>query len=54
MLFRYGARINPVIVQDAECLLIPLKVTNPGGEAQYVPAPWIYYPLLRPSDRASC
>lgn len=50
MLFRYGARINPVIVQDAECLLIPLKVTNPGGEAQYVPAPWIYYPLLRPSD----
>ncbi len=50
MLFRYGARINPVIVQDAECLLIPLKVTNPGGEAQYMPSPWIYYPLLRPSE----
>ncbi|MBE0679443.1 MAG: gliding motility-associated ABC transporter substrate-binding protein GldG [Bacteroidales bacterium] len=50
MLFRYGARINPVIIQDAECMLIPLKVTNPGGEAQYVPVPWIYYPLLRPSD----
>ena len=50
MLFRYGARINPVIVQDAECMLIPLKVANPGGEAQYVPVPWIYYPLLRPSD----
>ncbi len=50
MLFRYGARINPVIVQDLECMLIPLKVTNPGGEAQYVPAPWIYYPLLRPSE----
>ncbi|MDZ7633308.1 MAG: gliding motility-associated ABC transporter permease subunit GldF [Bacteroidales bacterium] len=48
MLFRYGARINPVIVQDTECLLIPLKVTNPGGEAQYMPSPWIYYPLLRP------
>lgn len=50
MLFRYGARINPVIVQDLECMLIPLKVNNPGGEAQYVPAPWIYYPLLRPSE----
>ncbi|MFN2313592.1 MAG: gliding motility-associated ABC transporter substrate-binding protein GldG, partial [Bacteroidales bacterium] len=50
MLFRYGARINPVIIQDTECMLIPLKVTNPGGEAQYVPVPWIYYPLLRPSD----
>jgi ABC-2 type transport system permease protein len=50
MLFRYGARINPVIVQDAECLLIPLKVTNPGGDSQYVPMPWVYYPLLRPSE----
>ncbi len=50
MLFRYGARINPVIVQDADCMLIPLKITNPGGEAQYVPTPWVYYPLLRPSQ----
>ncbi len=50
MLFRYGARINPVIVQDADCMLIPLKISNPGGEAQYVPTPWVYYPLLRPSQ----
>jgi len=50
MLFRYGARINPVIVQDADCMLIPLKVANQGGEVQYVPTPWVYYPLLRPSQ----
>jgi ABC-2 type transport system permease protein len=50
ILFRYGARINPVIVQDAECLLIPLRITGPGGDAQYVPTPWIYYPLLKPSQ----
>jgi len=50
MLFRYGARINPVILQDADCMLIPLKVANPGGEVQYVPTPWVYYPLLRPSQ----
>lgn len=50
MLFRYGARINPVIIQDADCMLIPLRVTNPGGEPQYVPSPWVYYPLLRPSQ----
>jgi ABC-2 type transport system permease protein len=50
MLFRYGARINPVMVQAAECMLIPLKVSNPGGDAQYVPTPWVYYPLLRPSQ----
>lgn len=50
MLFRYGARINPVILQDADCMLIPLKVANPRGEVQYVPTPWVYYPLLRPSQ----
>ncbi len=50
MLFRYGARINPVIIQDAECLVIPLRINGPGGEAQYVPAPWVYYPLLKPSQ----
>ena len=50
MLFRYGARINPYIVQDEDCLLIPLKITGPGGQPQYVPAPWVYYPLLRPSQ----
>lgn len=50
MLFRYGARINPVIVQDAECLMIPLKITGPRGDTQYAPAPWIYYPLLKPSQ----
>ena len=39
-----------MIVQDADCMLIPLKVVNPGGEVQYVPTPWVYYPLLRPSQ----
>ena len=48
-LFRYGVRINPVIVQDMECLLIPVRITAAGGQPQYVPAPWIYYPLLKPS-----
>lgn len=50
MLFRYGARINPVIVQDADCMLIPLKVSESGGDPQYMPTPWVYYPLLRPSQ----
>ena len=51
MLFRYGVRINPVIIQDADCMLIPLKVSNPGGDSQFVPTPWLYYPLLRPSQQ---
>jgi ABC-2 type transport system permease protein len=48
-LFRYGARINPEIVQDVECQLIRLKVTGKGGRQQFVNVPWIYNPLLLPS-----
>ncbi len=47
-LFRYGVRVNPVIVQDLECMLIGLTVMS-GGRQQVVPAQWIYYPLLIPS-----
>lgn len=48
-LFRYGARINPMIVQDIDCRVIRLKVKSSGGQQQYVPAPWVYYPLLTPA-----
>ena len=49
MLFRYGVRINPSIVQDLECLLIPMKVVT-GTQQQIVPVPWLYYPRLIPSE----
>lgn len=48
-LFRYGARINPLIVQDLECAAIRLMVMGGGNRQQVVPAPWVYYPLLKPS-----
>ena len=48
-LFRYGARINPVIVQDHDCVPIRLMVMSGGTRQQVVSAPWVYYPLLRPS-----
>jgi ABC-2 type transport system permease protein len=48
-LFRYGVRINPLIVQDLECAAIRLMVTGGGNHQQMVPAPWLYYPLLKPS-----
>jgi len=48
-LFRYGVRINPEVIQDAENFgLITISVTT-GGQKQIVPAPWLYYPLLSPS-----
>lgn len=49
-LFRYGARINPVIVQDLECMLIRLTVMSGGSPQQIVPAQWFYFPLLSPSS----
>jgi ABC-2 type transport system permease protein len=48
-LFRYGARVNPEIVQDVECQLIRVKVVGSGGRQQFVNVPWIYNPLLIPS-----
>jgi len=48
-LFRYGARVNPAIVQDLECVPIRLMVMSGGTREQVVPAPWVYYPLLKPA-----
>ena len=50
MLFRYGVRINPLIVQDVECQLIQLVAMSDGARRQFIPAPWVYYPLLIPSS----
>jgi gliding-associated putative ABC transporter substrate-binding component GldG len=48
-LFRYGVRINPVIVQDLlDHGLITLSVSTGADQKQIVPAPWLYYPLLTP------
>jgi ABC-2 type transport system permease protein len=49
-LFRYGARVNPSVVQDIDCQVIRLKVIGADGRQQFVPSPWVYYPLLNPSD----
>ena len=50
MLFRYGVRINPLIIQDIECQAIRLMIMSEGTRQQVVPAPWVYYPLLIPSN----
>lgn len=46
MLFKYGARINPTIVQDMQSAVIPVNVALEGQDSKFVPAPWVYYPLL--------
>lgn len=49
-LFRYGARINPVIVQDLDCALIRLIMSTGGVRQQPVTVPWIYFPKLSPDQ----
>jgi ABC-2 type transport system permease protein len=46
MLFKYGARINPTLVQDMQSAVIPVNVALEGQDSKFVPAPWVYYPLL--------
>ncbi|MGQ1783996.1 gliding motility-associated ABC transporter substrate-binding protein GldG [Saccharicrinis sp. GN24d3] len=46
-LFKYGVRINPVLIQDIQSAMIPMSVST-GGQPRIVPAPWLYSPLLIP------
>lgn len=46
MLFRYGVRVNPMIVQDQQCLLVPVNVASSGEPAHFEPMPWYFAPLL--------
>jgi ABC-2 type transport system permease protein len=48
MLFRYGVRINPVLLQDLQCNIIPVNVALAGNNPEFRPAPWYYFPLLSP------
>lgn len=47
-LFKYGVRINPSLVMDIQCSLIPVNTALEGQPARFTPAPWYYSPLLLP------
>lgn len=49
-LFKYGVRINPKLIQDINCAIIPINVAFVGQQPKYVPAPWLYFPLLFPLE----
>lgn len=48
MLFRYGVRINPNIIQDLQAAPIPVNTALAGAEPQFTPVPWIYFPVITP------
>ncbi len=45
LFFRYGVRINPVLVNDLYFTQIVLA-TGEGNDSQYNPLPWFYYPMV--------
>ncbi len=52
MLFRYGVRVNPVLIQDVQCLNIPASsdtISN-SETTKYTLQPWYYAPLLIPNQ----
>ena len=46
VLFKYGARVNPTLIQDMQCAIIPVNTALTNQNSKFVPAPWVYYPLL--------
>lgn len=46
MLFKYGVRLNPVLVQDLQCAQVPVNVGFKKGQPDFKPFPWTYYPLV--------
>jgi ABC-2 type transport system permease protein len=50
MLFRYGVRINHSLVQDLQCLLVPVDVSRNPQQPNWQPMPWTYAPLLLTSQ----
>ena len=50
ILFKYGVRINPVLIEDIQAGRIPLNMAPAGNPPKFVPVPWLYYPLLTPNQ----
>jgi ABC-2 type transport system permease protein len=50
LLFRYGVRVNPALVQDIQCLSIPVNVSTDPEQPNLQPMPWTFAPLLLTSE----
>ena len=49
-LFRYGVRLNPNLVKDIICHVIPVNKGLAGAQAQWEFSPWYYFPLISPGQ----
>jgi gliding-associated putative ABC transporter substrate-binding component GldG len=46
LLFKYGVRVNPDLVQDLNASFIPMVTGYMGNQPQTQLVPWRYYPLI--------
>ncbi len=51
MFFKYGFRINPVLVKDIQATPISLASGKQGNETQYQNYPWFYAPFVFPESK---
>ncbi|HOZ75438.1 MAG TPA: gliding motility-associated ABC transporter substrate-binding protein GldG, partial [Flavobacterium sp.] len=51
LLFKYGVRINPVLVKDVMAAPIALATGEQGSATQYTQYPWFYAPLVYPTAK---
>jgi gliding-associated putative ABC transporter substrate-binding component GldG len=50
MLFKYGVRVNPVLVQDLQCGYITMNVGYQKGQPKFELFPWLYSVLVLPNN----
>lgn len=47
MLFRYGVRITPTVLEDMQCGYMPVNMSRAGEAPRFEPIPWTFSPLLQ-------
>ena len=50
-LFQYGVRINPVLLQDKQCLALPVSVPDNAQNSAIQSLRWLYAPVLNPNGQ---
>ncbi len=51
LFFRYGIRLNPVLLNDLNAAPIPVTTGFVGGRPQINLIPWPFFPVLNPTSR---
>ncbi|OSZ79396.1 gliding motility-associated ABC transporter substrate-binding protein GldG [Chitinophagaceae bacterium IBVUCB1] len=51
MLFKYGVRVNLDVIEDLQCLQLPIIVGAQSGKPQMQLRPWMFYPIFAPAGQ---